>query len=91
MKITLLYYRVIDNSVPFQPNPGKVQIAKLLLSTMLGHDLGHTFGEDFPYLASVASCSIVLEHRQVEFIDGSSLSRRIELIRRIERPFGRHD
>ena len=60
---------------------GDAMIAILPLSRMLGNDLSQTLREDCQRLVQHASFSIVLDLRQVEFIDGSFFTRVLELWR----------
>lgn len=64
-------------------------IAVLPLSTILGHDLSQALRWDFERLVPCAPDSILLNFRQVEFIDGSFFCRVLELRRELqEHSFG---
>lgn len=60
---------------------GDALIALLPLSKMLGNESSQRLREDCQRLVRHASCSVVLDLRQVEFIDGSFFTRVLELRR----------
>lgn len=63
---------------------GDVLIAQLPLSTLVGGELSQALKEDFQRIVQQAPRSIVLDLRQVEFIDGTFFSWLLMLLKSLE-------